>query len=99
TGHEPEAFGDLAALLLDKTRLRPSVFNAALQIDRKHWPAGQATALVNAIIAYASSLPAEQRTTPSALDALKLGDDLAVLLPKDEAEHARSMLQNLGVSI
>jgi putative heme-binding domain-containing protein len=99
TGREREAFTDLATLLVDKARLRPSVFRAMLDLDRKHWHPNTATALVNAVLAYASALPADLRTTPSALDALKLGEDLAGLLPKDEREQARAMLKNLGVAV
>jgi len=55
--------------------------------------------LVNALLAYVSALPAELRTTPSALDALKLGDELAGLLSKEDRDHARSMLKGLGVNV
>jgi putative heme-binding domain-containing protein len=99
SGHEKEAFADLASLILEKGKVRTSVFQAVLQIDRKQWAADKALPLVNAILGYASALPAEQRTTPSALDALRLGEDLAGLLPKEDGEHARAMLKNLGVSI
>jgi len=99
SGHEKEAFTDLGSLLLEKGKLRSSVFNAMLSIDHKAWVADKALPLINAILAYASALPAEQRTTPSALDALKLGDELAGLLPKEDGDHARTMLKNLGVSI
>jgi putative heme-binding domain-containing protein len=99
SGREKEAFADLASLLLEKDKLRPSVFSALLRIDPKQWPAEQALPLVNAILGYAQALPPELRTTPSALDALKLGEDLAGLLPRDEGEHARTMLKNLGVSV
>ena len=98
-GQEKEAFGDLAALLLDKSKLRASVFPAVLAIDRKQWAADKALPMIQAILAWASALPAERRTTPSALDALKLGEDLAGLLPKEDGDHARASLKNLGVSI
>jgi putative heme-binding domain-containing protein len=99
SGRGKEAFGDLASLVLEKGKLRPSVFPALLQIDRKHWAAAQALPMINAILSWASALPAERRTTPQALDALKLGEELAGLLPKEDADHARASLKNLGVSI
>jgi putative heme-binding domain-containing protein len=99
TGKEKEAAADLATLLLDKNRIRPSVFRAMLEIDKKQWPAGQALALVNAVLAYATALPADLRTTPSALDALRLGEELAGLLPKEEADHAKASFKNLGVTV
>ncbi|MBI3855546.1 MAG: c-type cytochrome [Planctomycetes bacterium] len=99
SGHETEVFADLSSLLLDKARLRPSVFRTMLELDRKAWAAEKALPLVNAILAYAQALPAELRTTPSALDALKLGEDLAGLLSREDGDQARSMLKNLGVSI
>ena len=98
-GREKEAFGDLASLLLDKSKRRASVFPGVLAIDRKHWAADRALPMIQAILAWASALPAERRTTPSALDALKLGEDLAGLLPKEDGDHARASLKNLGVSI
>jgi putative heme-binding domain-containing protein len=99
SGHEKEAFADLSSLLLEKAKLRPSLFSALLQVGRKHWASEKALPLVNAILAYAQALPAELRTTPSALDALKLGDELAGLLPQEDGGHARMMLKNLGVSV
>jgi len=99
SGHEKDAFADLGSLLLDKSKLRPSVFSAMLQIEAAHRSSEQAMGFVNALLAYASALPAELRTTPSALDALKLGDELAGLLSKEDRDHARSMLKGLGVNV
>ena len=99
SGREKEAFADLAALLVEKGKLRPSVFPSVLRIDRRHWAAEKALPMVNAVLAWASALPAERRTTPTALDALKLGEELAGLLPKEEGNQARAALKNLGVSI
>jgi len=99
TGHEKDAFADLGSLLLDRAKLRPSVFSAMLQIGAKDRSADKALGLVNALLAYVSALPAALRTTPSALDAFKLGHELAGLLPKADGDHAKALLKDLGVNV
>jgi putative heme-binding domain-containing protein len=97
-GREREIFGDLATLIRSG-RNRGAAFAAIRAIDRKAWPSEQARPLVDAILAWATSLPADQRTSPAALEALRFGQDLAGLLPAAEAEKARASLKSLDVNI
>jgi putative heme-binding domain-containing protein len=97
-GREKEVFEDLSTLIRTG-RNRGAAFAAIRGIDRKHWPAEQARPLVDAILGWATSLPADQRTSPAALDALRFGHDVAALLPPDEAKKAQASLRTLDVNI
>jgi putative heme-binding domain-containing protein len=100
SGREKEAFADLGSLLLTPGgKIRPSVFGALLQIGTEHRSADQLLRKINALLGYVSELPAEQRTTPSALDALKLGDEYAGMLKNEDRDRVRSAFKNLGVSV
>lgn len=78
---------------------RPSAIQALQRIPTADWPADDAAPLLASVTSYVKTIPAPDRTTPAALDALQLGDALASLLPRDQARAARRALGALGVRV
>ncbi|HVR85480.1 MAG TPA: PA14 domain-containing protein, partial [Planctomycetota bacterium] len=99
SGHEQDAFADLGSLLVDKARIRPSVIHAMLKFGPEHRTAAQAQPYAQALLDYLSGLPAEQRTTPTALDAFALGNELTSLIPSDRRKPLQALFQGLGVKV
>lgn len=97
-GHDAETFGVLAAMVKSGTERGAAV--AGLQkIPRKAWPAEQAVPLVESLLAYLQMVPAEERTSPDALNAYQLATDLVSLLPPEQAKAAGKALRAVGVSV
>jgi putative heme-binding domain-containing protein len=97
-GHEKEKFEDLA-WLIQTGKNRGSAFEEIRRVERTAWPADRARPLVDVILAWATGLAPDQRTTPAALDALRFGQDLASLLPDPEGREVRARLKSLDVNI
>ncbi|MBX9787660.1 MAG: HEAT repeat domain-containing protein [Pirellulales bacterium] len=97
-GQEGPAFRAIAPRLTDE-RDRPAALAALLRIPPQHWPKDDAPALADQVLAYLGSLPVEARTSPAALDAVQVGDQLAALLPTDQAASLRRKLGELGVRV
>jgi len=58
---------------------------ALLRIPVQYWPP-EAPQLLDSLVAYIRELPVSERTSAAALDALQLADNLAALLPLDQAK-------------
>lgn len=68
-------------------------------LPRKAWDAKQAADATQAIIAWAKPIPAGERTTPEYVETVQLAEDLAGLLPADQASSVRKELKTLRVSV
>ncbi|QEH35261.1 Auracyanin-A precursor [Aquisphaera giovannonii] len=97
-GHEAETFRTLARFIRDGVDRHAAIL-ALQKIPAATWPADEAPALLAAILGQIRAIPAGDRTSPAALDALQLGDALAALLPADRARAARKELSALGVRV
>src|SRR5262249_5550675 len=97
-GHETETFTTLAKFI-QKGDDRDASIRAIRRIPKSAWPKDQVRPLLEALLAYVSKLPASERTEPSVLDALQLGNDLAGLLPLKDAKDVRAKLGELGVNV
>ena len=97
-GREAKTFESLAPLVGDD-RTRAAAIRALQRIPRADWPKDRARPLLDGVIAYVGKLPAGDRTSPEALDAMEFAHALAGLLPADEARHARAALNELGVRV
>jgi putative heme-binding domain-containing protein len=97
-GREAKTFESLARFVRDE-RARAAAIRALKRVPRADWPKDQARPLFEAVVAYVNQVPAEQRTSPEALDALEFAHALAGLLPADEAKQARAQLNELGVRV
>jgi putative heme-binding domain-containing protein len=78
---------------------RASAIRGLLAISEKGWPKEDAPGLSSTLVAYLNELPTEERTSPTALDALQLGQSLASLLPTDDGRKLRGQLRELGVNM
>src|SRR5262249_46752049 len=97
-GHEAEVFTELAKFVRQGTD-RDAAVRAVRRVPRSAWPKDQVRPLLDSVLAYMSKLPAGERAEPAGLDALQLGNDLASLLPADEARQVRQRLGELGVNV
>jgi putative heme-binding domain-containing protein len=97
-GQEAATFKALAQFVHDGAD-RHSAIQALQRIPTEHWPSEGTRPLLQSIVAYVRQLPAGDRTSPEALDALQLADALAALLPLAEGRQVRRELGELGVRI
>jgi putative heme-binding domain-containing protein len=97
-GQEEATFRSLAKLLKEATD-RPAAVEALLRIPTRDWPKDDAGPALEAVLSYLRTVPAAERTSPAALDALQLADGLASLLPLDRAKAVRKELGELGVRV
>ncbi len=97
-GHDVEIFHLLAGLVGSGVEA-PTAIRSLQQIPRKSWPKEEAAALLNNVINYLKNVPVDQRTEPDAIAAVQFGNDLASLLPADQARTAGKELRNLGVAV
>ncbi len=97
-GQEQKTFQTLAKFVKDDSD-RFAAIHALLRIQRPFWPKEDAQPLVNVLLAAIKKIPAKDRTTPEALDAMELTEGLAVLLPPLEARDVRMELGELGVRV
>jgi putative heme-binding domain-containing protein len=97
-GKEPETFKALAHFVRDDADRHPAVV-ALQRIPAAYWPKEEVKPLLEDLLAYVRKVPARNRTSPAAVDALQLADSLASQLPRDEALKVRRELGELGVRI
>ncbi len=72
---------------------------ALQQIPKEAWAPDQLPALVEAIVAGAQKVPANERTEPEYLDLLQLGQEVAARLPPPDRTRWRKTLAGLGVNM
>jgi putative heme-binding domain-containing protein len=97
-GQEAATFQALAPFVKNGTD-RSAAIQALQRIPTAYWPQEQARPLLDSLLAYLRTVPARDRTSAAALDALQLGDSLAALLPKEDAARVRKELGALGVRV
>jgi putative heme-binding domain-containing protein len=97
-GQETKTFQSLARYLRDDAD-RSAAIHALQRIPRSFWPKEEAKPLLDVLLAYIRKVPAAERTSPAALDALEFADSLASLLPADQARKLRAELGELGVRV
>ncbi|MEC7567319.1 MAG: PA14 domain-containing protein [Planctomycetota bacterium] len=97
-GHDMQKFGDLTQLF--KTgQHRHSAIQALLNIAPKHWNKAQLPALADNLVAYLSEIPAQYRTSGSALKAIELANAIGKQLPDDQTAALNDRLKNLDVRV
>jgi len=98
-GTEPEAtFGELTSLISQRVDVAAAAQGLRI-LPRTAWPKSRAGAATSALLAWAKSIPADERTREDYLQALQTAGDLAGLLPDNEAAAARKDLRELRVSV
>ncbi len=97
-GHETEKFSDLASMVR-AGRARTSAIGLLKTIDKPYWDKKETRPLVDSLVAFLSGIPAKQRTTVAAVDAVLLTKSLVSALPTDLAKAVESRLENLDVRV
>ena len=97
-GKEAETFRNLAPLVT-KPEDRGPALQAMLRLPIAEFPKEQAKTTLDALTGHIRTLPARERTSPTALDTLQLADSLASLLSAAEARAVRRELGELGVRV
>lgn len=97
-GREGESFRKMAQLVIDGEE-RSAAMIGLQRIPSRDWPQDVAGPLVNSVLAFLETIPVAERTTPTALNALQLGDSLAAVLPMEEGQRIRKLLGDLGVRV
>ncbi len=94
-GDAREKLQDAAELIGEGALIEPAL-DLVERVDRGEWPLEQIDTLIASIAAYATRLPAEQRTAPHVVAALEAGKRIAGALPDDRARAARESLTSLS---
>ena len=97
-GNDTQKFSDLAKVLRSEKN-RTSAVRAMLAIDQKHWAKDAIAPLAQALAQYVSEIPAKYRTAKPALQAMQLTDQLASLLPAEQARMYQAKLADLKVNV
>ena len=72
---------------------------ALMQLPPESWNPEVAGPLVESILTWAKTVPAEKRTAQEFIETIQAGSELATLLPPPEAIRIRKELRSLSVSV
>ena len=97
-GQEPRTFATLSKFVKNDVD-RSTAIRALQRLPRSTWPKDDAAPLLAVLIPAIQKVPAADRTSGPALDALEFSDALTTLLPSEEAKKYRSTLGELGVRV
>ena len=78
---------------------RATAARAITLLPRDSWDKTRSANLANAVLTWAKTIPAEQRTAQDFLETLQFGTEVATLLPEAESKRLRKELRSLGVSV
>ena len=99
-GHEDDEFKTLAQLVRSgKGAIRDAVVRSIRRVPVEKWPQDQIEPLANEVVKLVEQVPADQRTSPSAVQLVQLGNDLAGELPDEQGLAVRKTLRGLGVRV
>jgi glucose/arabinose dehydrogenase/azurin len=97
--HEPTAVFDALTTLLVAGQQVPAAAEGIRIIPRSKWPRDQAGRAAGALVAWAKTIPAVERTEPDYCQIIQLAGDLAGLLPPQSAAGLRNDLRGLRVQM
>lgn len=97
-GHDAEKFRDLVALV-KADRSRAAAIGVLRTIPESSWNAKELPGLVDNLVGYLSSLPAQVRTSGPATEAIALARSYSKKLSPDQAKAIETRLQNLDVRV
>ena len=99
-GHDAETFATLSGFA-QKGDLRGDSVRGLQRIPRYQWPKDQKQVrpLINSLVAYAKSVSAAERANIDVRTSLQLANDLASVLPAEQAKMLRTEIGDLGVRI
>lgn len=97
-GKEPNTFKRLTQALAHPND-RPLAISAWLSVPSSQWPSEQVRPALDLLMEIVRKTPAQERSTPSARDALQLAESLTSMIPSDEGRRLRRELGQLGVRL
>jgi azurin len=97
--HEPEAVFSALANLISHGEEVPAAAHGLRVIPRPKWPRAQAGQAATALVAWAKTVPASDRTSSDYCEIVQLAGDLAGTLPAEKASALRLNLRELRVSL
>lgn len=95
-GHDAESVALLARLVGDGTN-RQDAIAALTRIPQNRWPEAERAPLTGALVDYARSIPAADRTGAEFKQAVALGRSAAASLPPADAQRVAAALDALAV--
>jgi azurin len=98
TDNAAKNFGLVAAQLREGRDVAAAA-GAIRKLPRDSWAKEQAAPLSEAILKWASGVPAQKRTEQPFVETVQVGMDLATLLPPAESARIRGALLDLGVTV
>ena len=99
-GHEAHAFGQLAELVRKADGdMRDAAMRSLRRVVSDKWPKDQVAPLAEYVVELVRKTPAEQRTGPSAVQAVQLGNDLAGALAPEQGGPIRKTLRGLAAQV
>jgi len=84
---------------LEKGVDRSAAARALMQLPRDSWDKQEAGPIAQSILAWAKTVPADQRTSESFVETVQAGSEMAGLMPSSEGTAIRKELRGLGVSV
>lgn len=97
-GHEAEAFVTLSNFV-KQNQSRATAVSAISRIPRAKLPQKSVRPLVDTLVAYIESIPVKERTRNEVMEAIQLGKDLSLVLPKAQGKVLLTHLRKLGVDV
>lgn len=97
-GHDQQSFDRLAPLVA-KGAYRNVAVQSIGRLRRSELAEADIQPLIDELLKYIESVPAQQRTRTQVMDAIQLGKDLSGLLGKDKAIAIRRRLAELAVDV
>ena len=97
-GHDQETFDRLAPLVA-KGAYRVAAVQSIGRLRRGELMGADVQPVIDALLKYIESVPAQQRTRTQVMDAIQLGKDLSGLLGKEKAIAIRRRLADLAVDV
>src|SRR5204863_9900619 len=77
----------------------PAAAQGLRVIPRPKWPRAQAGSAATALVSWAKTIPAGERTAQDYCEIVQLAEDMAGLLPAEKAASLRKELRGLRVSL
>ena len=97
-GHESETFRTLAGFV-KQNKSRATAVSALGRIPKSRLPKNTVRPLIDSLIVYVESVPARERTRSDVIEAIQLGKNLSLVLPKQQGRELLTRLRELGVDI
>lgn len=90
---------DAFAQFIQDDQSRNEAIRGMARLPKRSWNNAKVSSLVEDIIQNVSSMSANQRSMPDAIDEISLGKKLATVLPASQSKAIRKRLNDLGINV